>query len=686
MIKKTHLLGTILMFFFSTVMYSQTLLQKAILQEESGNYAEAIKNYKAYLADHSDDFKSIIALADVLARTGDLSEAEYYYAQVPENTPEYTAMTLQYGLLLKKLMRYEEASVMFSHYMTRFPERGVDYLMGLTFASNALQKSPEYEAVVLPSNSSASDFALTFYQNRPVFSSFREDILMNAMEKEMNNSAMAHNSFIYNKQNNGLQYIKAYNNKINHIGPLSFSASGTRCAVIEAKIPQEFVMDRSFKNASVQIAEINEKGEFTSFKPFEYNEIGSAINSVFLTNDGNTLYFSSNRKGGFGGFDIYVSHFSNNHWTTPENLGPDINTVDNEVSPFLYQDKLYYASDGPFGLGGYDIFYAINNAGKWSDPVNMGNGINSTEDDYFPAVNENGELFFTSNRLGGKGKNDIYKSVKISTPEVLAEVVPEAVSLDKLTEETQKHTTDSPTAQAVALIDNVVVETAFKLPEFDADKVGKELPFDALFDGVHRVGLDEQLPDNEVFFIQLASISNGKPDFNRYKHLLRYGNIYKMIINRSVKVRLGYYSERKEAEEILAKVRSSGYKDAFISYEMLNTAKMELVLTSNDDKSFKDEGNFNTRNPAVAEQYYANNRYKVRLASYEDPIWFDVNKVKDLGRVEQWTKGDWIIFILAGFNNLEEAKNAQIQAINRGFKTAEVVVDNGGILERLKKN
>lgn len=46
----------------------------------------------------------------------------------------------------------------------------------------------------------------------------------------------------------------------------------------------------------------------------------------------------------------------------------------------------------------------------------------------------------------------------------------------------------------------------------------------------------------------------------------------------------------------------------------------------------------------------------MRLASYEDPIWFDINKVKDLGRIEQWTKGGWTIFILAGFNNLEEAK------------------------------
>ena len=84
--------------------------------------------------------------------------------------------------------------------------------------------------------------------------------------------------------------------------------------------------------------------------------------------------------------------------------------------------------------------------------------------------------------------------------------------------------------------------------------------------------------------------------------------------------------------------------------------------------------------------YGLGGKYKVRLASYEDPIWFDINKVKDLGRIEQWTKGTWTIFILAGYEDLDQAKDAQIQALNRGFKTAEVVIDNGGILERLKQN
>ena len=159
-----------------------------------------------------------------------------------------------------------------------------------------------------------------------------------------------------------------------------------------------------------------------------------------------------------------------------------------------------------------------------------------------------------------------------------------------------------------------------------------------------------------------------------------------MLANRAVKVRLGYFTDRKEAEDVLSKVRTAGYRDAFIAYEILNTAQMELVLSGKDESSFSDKGNFNTRNPEVRDSYKNPKKYKVRLASYEDPIWFDVNKVKDLGRIEQWTKGGWTIFILAGYESLDEAKQAQIKAVNRGYKTAEVVIDNGGILERLRQN
>ncbi|HMU06057.1 MAG TPA: SPOR domain-containing protein, partial [Saprospiraceae bacterium] len=325
---------------------------------------------------------------------------------------------------------------------------------------------------------------------------------------------------------------------------------------------------------------------------------------------------------------------------------------------------------------------------------------NSINDEYFPSFNRMGELYVTSNRLGGRGGNDIYKTRKIIADEHdgLLVDIPQAVSLDAIAAETQKHTGNPELDAMVSMKGSnteivertsspMAQEVAFKLPVFDTKVVGNMEADDSYFIGAHRIALDQAIPNTEVFFIQLASMSSVKPNFKRFKSLVKFGNVYKMHNGSSIKVRLGYFDNRAEAENILAKVRANGFQDAFITFELLNTAKMELILTSSDADSFTDEGNFHSKNPTEEmKNFKTGNKYKVRLASYEDPIWFDVNKVKDLGRIEQWTKGGWTIFILAGYNNLEEAKAATVSAQNRGFKTAEVVIDNGGILERLKQN
>ncbi len=109
-----------------------------------------------------------------------------------------------------------------------------------------------------------------------------------------------------------------------------------------------------------------------------------------MTADGNMLYFTSNRPGTIGGIDIFVSELlPNNQWSEPINLGQPINTSLNEETPFISPtgDTLYFSSQGHESIGGFDIFYSIKNEdGTWSDPINMGFPINTTDDDlfYFP--------------------------------------------------------------------------------------------------------------------------------------------------------------------------------------------------------------------------------------------------------------------------------------------------------------
>ncbi len=133
-----------------------------------------------------------------------------------------------------------------------------------------------------------------------------------------------------------------------------------------------------------------------------------------VTKDGNTLYFTSNRKGGYGGLDIYVSHRdSSGDWGPPQNLGPVINTKYNEETPFISEDgkTLFFSSRGHFNMGGYDIFYSnLLENGEWSKPLNMGYPINTTDDDlFYQPVGEGYYAYISKFSDQGLGKMDIFK-------------------------------------------------------------------------------------------------------------------------------------------------------------------------------------------------------------------------------------------------------------------------------------
>ena len=125
--------------------------------------------------------------------------------------------------------------------------------------------------------------------------------------------------------------------------------------------------------------------------------------------DGRTLYFASNRDGGYGGTDIYAAQMdSRGRFSRIRNLGPEINTPGNEMFPYVAEDaKLYFASDSHPGFGGLDIFQVRRANGKTSIE-NLGEPVNSSGDDFGIFLARPDRGFFTSNRDGGKGDDDVY--------------------------------------------------------------------------------------------------------------------------------------------------------------------------------------------------------------------------------------------------------------------------------------
>lgn len=133
-----------------------------------------------------------------------------------------------------------------------------------------------------------------------------------------------------------------------------------------------------------------------------------------ISHDGKKLYFTSNRKDSQGGLDIYVSERdTGNAWGPAVNLGPVINSVYNEDTPFLTDDDktLFFSSAGHYNIGGYDIFYStLLDNGQWSVPMNAGYPVNTTDDDlFFHPLNDGYEAYYSMISEGGYGLADIYR-------------------------------------------------------------------------------------------------------------------------------------------------------------------------------------------------------------------------------------------------------------------------------------
>jgi len=166
-------------------------------------------------------------------------------------------------------------------------------------------------------------------------------------------------------------------------------------------------------NSDIYISHL-ENNHWSTPKKLNKN-INSRHHEIFasLSNDGKTLFFISDRKGGFGGFDIYKSHYdeSKKDWGEAINLGREVNTPFNEQSPVICENgtTLYFSSQGHYNMGGFDVFYTENiEKNLWTKPVNAGYPINSTDDNLFYYPLDNGKKAYISKYdQNGFGHQDI---------------------------------------------------------------------------------------------------------------------------------------------------------------------------------------------------------------------------------------------------------------------------------------
>lgn len=408
-------LAALLAFGATNFGYTQTLVEKADKQYELHAYRLAAQSYETLLSRGSDEWNATARLADCYVHLNEPDKAAAQYARMVREGRAKDADFLQFGRTLMMLGRYDEAATQFSIFQKSNLTAGNHFLKACKFAAQNDDNKPDFKVeAVAKVNTNAADFGATIFKDQLIWSSSRTDLKRannnNGVRTELSGgvSNQLFTAPIEGVSNTPFKvyfYKNDFKNVFNESQP-SFSADGKTVAFMRNNFADgERFMSASGLEMSVYTATVDEDGNWNDVKAYPYNN--GATGFPALSADGLTLYVASVRAGGQGGFDLYSSQKRGNSWGEPRNLGGTINTTGDEITPFVDGKTLYFSSDWHIGFGGFDVF---KTEGVTGEVVNMGIGINSSNDDvsfvYTPSVSTG---FFTSNRFGGNGKYDIYR-------------------------------------------------------------------------------------------------------------------------------------------------------------------------------------------------------------------------------------------------------------------------------------
>jgi hypothetical protein len=280
------------------------------------------------------------------------------------------------------------------------------YILILIMLFAKIQLYAQYQHFIVkptPFSSNTNDeFSPVFYKGGIVFCSNRRD---NSLVSYKDEQSRLFNIF-YTLKNDSTGWkqprilAKELTTSFND-GPVTFHEMGNEIYFSRNNTIESLLRNTSEPSNKLGIysAEfIN--GIWTDIKPFAFNNPLYSFSTPALTPDGERIYFSSDMPGGYGGMDLYYCDRRNTMWDQPVNLGPVINTPENESFPFACKSgKLFFASDGHEGFGGKDVFYTREINTEWIDPVHLDSAINSTADDFGLVTDSTFESgYFSTNR------------------------------------------------------------------------------------------------------------------------------------------------------------------------------------------------------------------------------------------------------------------------------------------------
>ncbi len=401
--------------------------------------ADELFNHVGYMASVSkyeklegiEQNKFVMAkLANSFRLNGEYEKAEHYYSQFINDATSIKDY-LHYAEVLQINGKCEDAIRWNKEYLAASLDTGRDVITDCgqldDIPVNELIEVENFSAL----NSAGLDFSPIFYKEGVVFTSDRGVGRLTKKVDLWSKDNFTDLFYVKMKGDEVEGEIEALESVVNHNlhdGTATFSSDYSK--MIFSRSDEEGKNDNDVKELQLYFSEFT-GGEWSEAQKLEICSSKFAYCHPTLSENGKKIYFTSNQMpGGYGGMDIWVSERKDGEWKSPVNLGPTVNTSGNELFPFFAADKsLYFASNGHRGLGGLDIFSVKQeeeqNDRTWSTRTNLGQPFNSIKDDFGFNVNkDNDKGFFTSNRGGGKGEDDIYQwSGNIGAPIIETEIV-----------------------------------------------------------------------------------------------------------------------------------------------------------------------------------------------------------------------------------------------------------------------
>ncbi|MXV14249.1 OmpA family protein [Hufsiella ginkgonis] len=394
-------------------------------------YARSLPIYLDLAKKRKPDPQVIERIAECYLKTSRYQEAEEWYAKALADPQSAPGLLYAYATVLQINGRFDLAKTQFRKYYT-VTRNSRDLAVKLAACDSAAlwtAATPGFTVTnVQQLNSAYSDWGTAFYENGLVFTSDRVDDTKTAPDT----FGWTGNGWLKLYQAdpaaNGLKEFQlpfARSEKdetIFHIGPAAFTAKyDTAYITLTTTVPKHLLPtdrpgespgDRFYTRRLELFTAVKANGSWRNFTRFPWHQVGSwSVGHAAISADGKLLYFTSDMPGGEGKTDIwYCQKLANGSWSKPVNCGKTINTREEEAFPTIGPaGQLYFASKGWPGMGGYDQFSATGSKSTWTNVRNLHYPINSTADDFWLTTTDGRTGFFSSNRTGGNGGDDIYR-------------------------------------------------------------------------------------------------------------------------------------------------------------------------------------------------------------------------------------------------------------------------------------